>query len=179
MITAKCTFLLVASIDKNGKFFVKLDEEEVETFAHVVNCTWQNVEYLNAKLGIGDGHFRKHDPQTATTLRLKLLAEVSLSKELKHKHSMFFCFGPHAMFSNLGNGIGRITYAKTTNFDTTTEAKISENWNKWLDQGLSSEEKERYGKEIIAGVAKYIPEIIDTNVLNVLAGIVISKSVMR
>ncbi len=83
------------------------------------------------------------------------------------------------MFSNLGNGIGRITYAKTTNFDTTTEAKISENWNKWLDQGLSSEEKERYGKEIIAGVAKYIPEIIDTNVLNVLAGIVISKSVMR
>ena len=79
------------------------------------------------------------------------------------------------MFSNLRDGIGRIAYANTTNFGTTIEAKIPKNWSKWLDKGLSSEDKEKYEKEIIAGVAKYIPVIIDANVLNVLAGIVISR----
>ena len=72
----------VKLIKKNGKFVVKSSEseEKIETFAYVVNCTWQNVEYLNAKFGIGDRHSRKHDPKTATTLRLKLLAEVSLPR---------------------------------------------------------------------------------------------------
>jgi hypothetical protein len=109
------------------------------------------------------------------TYRLKLLAEVELPESLQEKHSMFFCVGPHAMFSNLGNGIGRITYANITNFGTTTESKMPDDFQKWLDHGLSKEESSEYGQKIIQGVAEYIPEMSKAKIIRVIPGIVKSK----
>jgi glycine/D-amino acid oxidase-like deaminating enzyme len=162
------------SIDNSGKFLVK-QSDKVREVDYVVNCTWQNIEDLNAKLDIGDAHIRKTDPTTATTSRLKLLVEVELPDSLKDKHSMFFCVGPHAMFSNLGNGKGRITFAPVTNFGTTTETKMPEQWERWLSEGLSPEETQQYGQAIIDGVTGYIPAMKDAVLSSVIAGIVKSK----
>jgi hypothetical protein len=102
-----------------------------------------------------------------------------LPESLKNAHPMFFCFGPFAMFSNLGEGIGRITYAEVTNFGTTTKTEMLATWNRLLHEGLNPEEKEKYGKKILEGVAKFIPEMINAQVLDVLAGIVISEGDVR
>ena len=142
---------------------------------YVVNCTWQNIEHLNQKLGLGDAHFKKEDPKQSATARLKLLAEVVLPPELEGAHSMFFCFGEHAMFSNLGNGIGRITYAPVTNFGTTTESEMPTLWQRWLAEGLNAEEQQEYGQKIIEGVSRYIPAMAGATVNGVFAGIVKSK----
>ena len=142
---------------------------------YVVNCTWQNIEHLNQKLGLGDAHFKKEDLKQSATARLKLLAEVVLPPELEGAHSMFFCFGEHAMFSNLGNGIGRITYAPVTNFGTTTESEMPTLWQRWLAEGLNAEEQQEYGQKIIEGVSRYIPAMAGATVNGVFAGIVKSK----
>lgn len=142
---------------------------------YVVNCTWQNIEQLIQKLGLGDAHFKKENPKESATARLKLLVEVALPPQLERAHSMFFCFGEHAMFSNLGNEIGRITYAPVTNFGTTTESEMPAQWQKWLAEGLNAKEQQEYGQKIIDGVSLYIPAMADAKVNRVIAGIVKSK----
>ena len=92
---------------------------------------------------------------------------------------MFFCVGPHAMFSNLGNGIGRITYAPVTNFGVTTDSQMPEQFEKWLNQGLTPEEAEEYGQKIIEGAAEYIPAMKDAKLLHVIPGIVKSKGAVK
>ncbi len=157
---------------RQGGGFIFPDSVEGD---YVVNCTWQNIEQLNQKLGLGDAHFKKENPKESATARLKLLVEVALPQKLERAHSMFFCFGEHAMFSNLGNGIGRITYAPVTNFGTTTESEMPAQWQKWLAKGLSAEEQQKYGQKIIDGVSLYIPAMADAKVNGVIAGIVKSK----
>ncbi len=107
------------------------------------------------------------------------LAEVELPEALRERPSMFFCIGPHAMFSNIGNGIGRITFAPVTNFGTTIENKMpntpEQPFERWLNEGLNEEEIKHYGTEIIAGVSRYIPQMSDAKIRNVIAGIVKSK----
>lgn len=155
------------SMTEMGNFI--LDNHEVD---YVVNCTWQNIESVNKKLGIGSAHFKKDNPNHAITSRLKLLVEVGLPDNLKDKHSMFFCVGPHAMFSNLGDGIGRITYAPVTNFGSTTESEMPDHFKRWLNVGLDKEETRMYGQAIINGVADYIPAMKDAKLSRVIAGIV-------
>jgi|GEM_PF-2444272 len=152
----------------SGKFVLSNSSEQQLSSDYVVNCSWQNIEKLDSKLGLA------HDDQKMTS-RLKLLTEVELPPELKKKPSMFFCVGPHAMFSNLGNGIGRITFAPITNFGTTVESEMPEPWQHWLKSGLNEEETSRYGREIIAGVSQYIPAMANAKVIKVIPGIVKSR----
>lgn len=165
-----------SSFDSETSSFlsVKLEEKTNESFDYVVNCSWQNIEFLDEKIGIGNPS-KKNNPQETTTSRLKLLAEVKLPESLQKKPSMFFCVGPHAMFSNLGNGIGRITYAPITNFGTTTDSKMPEQFERWLSKGLTEEETTELGQKIIDGVAKYIPTMKDAELIKVIPGIVKSK----
>jgi hypothetical protein len=65
----------------------------------VVNCTWHNIEKLNSKLGIKEVH-------SSRTQRLKAMVEVTVPDELIETPSALFCFGPHAAFTNLGDGRG-------------------------------------------------------------------------
>lgn len=133
---------------------------------YVVNCSWHNIESINKTIGIED-----NQPYTN---RLKLLAEVRLPKSLSEKKSMFFCLGPHAMFSNLGNGIGRITYAKVTNVFS-SQIQLPQIYQNWLKFGLTNLEKNYFGEKIIAGVSNYIPMMSQAKLLNVYPGIVKSK----
>lgn len=160
---------------EDGKFEFVSSSGEQGSADYVINCTWQNIDKINEMVGIGDAKTKKEDPNKSVTSRLKLLAEVELPESLREKHSMFFCVGPHAMFSNLGNGIGRITYAPVTNFGVTTDSQMPEQFERWLNQGLNPEEEQEYGKRIIAGVAEYIPAMKDAKLRNVIPGIVKSK----
>ncbi len=160
------------SYGNNGSFILSdgLRSQEVD---YVVNCAWQNIEFLNEKFGIRSDF--EGDAKLPMTLRLKLLAEVELPESLKKKHSMFFCVGAHAMFSNLGNGIARITYADVTNHFVTTKNYMPEKYEKWLSDGLNKEEEREYGEKIIKGVSKYIPEMAKAKLRKIMPGIVKSK----
>jgi len=158
-----------------GKFKIISTLGDLENADQVINCTWQNIDKINEMTGIGDAKIKKDDPNQSVTSRLKLLAEVELAEALREKHSMFFCVGPHAMFSNLGNGIGRITYAPVTNFGVTTDSQMPEIFERWLNQGLNPEEEKEYGEKIIQGVAEYIPAMKDARLKRVIPGIVKSK----
>lgn len=160
---------------EDGKFQLLSNLEEPENADYVINCSWQNIDKINETAGIGDAKTKKDAPDKSVTSRLKLLAEVELPESLREKHSMFFCVGPHAMFSNLGNGIGRITYAPVTNFGVTTDSQMPEQFEKWLNQGLTPEEELEYGQKIIEGAAEYIPAMKDAKLLHVIPGIVKSK----
>ena len=134
---------------------------------YVVNCSWQNIEFLDRKLDIPPSLY----PQEITS-RLKLLAEVRLPEPLRKRPSMFFCVGPFAMFSNLGNGIGRITYAPVTNYIMTNEDKMPEEIERLLQHGLERDQVINLGQAIIDGVANYIPAMKDAVLIRVLPGIV-------
>lgn len=141
------------------------DEQNFRISSHiVVNAAWENIEIINKVSGV-----KSLDNQTN---RLKLLAEVRLPKNLQKCHSMFFCVGPHAMFSNLGNGMARITFAPVTNQEIKTDEPLSILAQRWLSDGLSLNEKQFYGSKIIEGVANYIPKMLDAELNNVFAGIV-------
>ena len=129
----------------------------------------QRTNRIHLKQSIQQQLFPSHDT------RLKLLAEVELPEALREKHSMFFCVGKYAMFSNIGNGIGRITYAPVTNFGVTTDSQMPEIFERWLNQGLNPEEDKEYGEKIIQGVAEYIPAMKDAKLKRVIPGIVKSK----
>lgn len=167
------------SMAQDGKFILLSNGDargvEDHSFDYIVNCSWQNIDLINQEIGLGDANIQKEDHKASTTSRLKLLAEVEIPAELQNSHSMFFCVGPHAMFSNLGNGVGRLTYAPVTNFDTTTDIKMPENFERWLSSGLNEEESAEYGQKIIDGVSQYIPAMKDAKLIKVMAGIVKSK----
>ncbi len=160
---------------EDGKFILSSASGEKERADYVINCTWQNIDKINDELGIGDARSKKEDPAQSVTSRLKLLAEVELPESLVKKHSMFFCVGPHAMFSNVGSGIGRITYAPVTNFGITTKSEMPEQFARWLDEGLTEEEQLDFGSRIIEGVTGYIPAMRDARLIQVIPGIVKSK----
>lgn len=140
------------SMTEDRKFILSSKESNWKSvknyFDFVVNCSWQNIDLINEKLGLGDVKSRKEDPIKSSTSRLKLLAEIEIPRSLQNCHSMFFCIGPHAMFSNLGNGIGRITYAPVTNFQATSDIKMPDIFERWLTKGLNEDESAKYGKKL-------------------------------
>lgn len=179
-IPIKTGFEVSAAVrTEDGKFQLLSKDKESETADYVINCSWQNIDKINETAGIGDAKTKKDDPDKSVTSRLKLLAEVELPESLREKHSMFFCVGLYAMFSNLGNGIGRITYAPVTNFGVTTDSQMPEQFERWLNRGLAPEEELEYGQKIIEGVAEYIPAMKDAKLLCVIPGIVKSKGAVK
>ncbi|CDZ77575.1 bifunctional tRNA (mnm(5)s(2)U34)-methyltransferase/FAD-dependent cmnm(5)s(2)U34 oxidoreductase [Legionella massiliensis] len=132
---------------------------------YVVNSTWQNIEELNDQLGLVM-------VPGARTNRLKSLLVVKLPESLKNANSMFFCMGQHGMFSNLGNGYGMLTYANVTNMAAFAGLNIDENTKRLLDGGATAAEKSKIASEMLAGVAKYIPEMKNAEAVDVVFGIV-------
>lgn len=164
-----------ASDSANGRFHLVTQDKDGKECKYetlfVVNAAWENIESIDKGLGFTDQDIR--------TNRMKLLAEVELPESMKNKHSMFFAVGPHAMFSNIGNGIGRITSAKVTNYSDSTDIEIPKEYNALLYEGDIQGERKNYfsekGKQIISGAADYIPELQKAKLLRIFAGIVKSK----
>lgn len=110
--------------------------------------------------------FRLKEPGTHNhiTSRLKLLAEVKLPKCLEDKPSMFFCVGPHAMFSNLGNGIARITFADVTNHSTTIDEKLPYEMQRILYNCNNASEKfKKFLGKTDNKIAFHLNKFIDSN----------------
>ncbi len=149
---------LIRTQDSNGN-------EKIFKTDYIVNSTWQNIEALNDQLGL------PMIPGSRTN-RLKALVKVKLPDTLREANSMFFCMGPHCMFTNLGDGYGMITYANVTNMEASSALKISERAEKFLSGDIAVEKKEGIAKGIIDGVAEYIPEMKHAEYIDISFGIV-------
>ncbi len=154
----------------------------------VVNSTWENVEEITKIAGFrpvemkNKGAGKKSLESKDRTNRLKILVEVVLPESLKNAHSMFFCMGPHCMFSNLGDGRGMLTYAPVTNFIQSSEILVPRDIAFFLslngEENLSGSLLEMvtgYGHKIVLGVSQYIPEMRNAQLLSVRFGIVVTK----
>lgn len=135
---------------------------------YLVNSTWQNIEYLNDKIGL------PMEPESRTN-RLKTLLKITLPESLRNANSMFFCMGQHCMMSNLGNGQAMMTYARVTNMDASCDLTLNENTQRLLNGGATPAEKDNIAKQMLEGVAHYIPEMANAVVDDVLFGIVQTK----
>lgn len=118
----------------------------------VINAAWQNAEALGYQSG--------YKP-TECTKRLKVIIEVKLPKVLINANPMFFCFGPHCAFNNIGNGKGFISYEPVTNIAKTNDIFFPKELQKYLDGDVSVEKKNDLASKIIAGTAKYIPSMAE------------------
>ncbi len=134
----------------------------------VVNASWQNIEAINDKVGIG-----MH--QNSRTNRTKVMIEVRLPDSLKNSNSMFFCFGPFCSFTNLGDGRGFITYEPVTNIEQSTSLHVPELSARLLSGGATDQEKRDYGRRIIEGVAQFIPDMAHAEYVNAKFGNVLTK----
>ncbi|BBB15447.1 glycerol-3-phosphate dehydrogenase [Candidatus Rickettsiella viridis] len=132
----------------------------------IVNATWEWTDYINSKIG----YYRL--PRELRTNRAKVLVKVKLPDELKEKHSMFFCMGPHCMFSNVGDGFGFITYAPETNLLNSTDLIPSKNYLDIINGQIPIEKQLAIAEKIVAGVSLYIPAMINAGISEVLFGTV-------
>jgi hypothetical protein len=146
-------------------FAVTLQGGELIEADQVINCAWENMEALDQTLGL-------FDPTVKCTNRLKALAVVKLPEELKDQHSMFFCMGPFAMISNLGNGTALMTYAPVTNMANFQDSKISKKARRLLSGNAKEHEIFDIGSKIIRGVSQWIPAIEKSILVTVTFGIV-------
>lgn len=131
----------------------------------VINASWYNIGLLDRQLDL-------YDHKKVVTNRLKVIAKVKIPKGYENEHSMFFCMGAHCMFSNMGHGIGLMTYAKQTNLENFSDLAVGEKTKRLLNGGVTSEEIKTYGEEIIKGVSQYIPWMKDAELITVNFGVV-------
>ncbi len=136
---------------------------------NVINSTWENIELLNQSAGF---------PMTpdSRTNRTKVMIEIELPPDFEKTepvNSMFFCFGPHAAFTNTGNGKGYITFEPVTNVkdeknieQQTMALTISAYSERLLAGKATEEEKARFGEQIIQGIVDYIPALAGAKVLS-------------
>ena len=119
----------------------------------VINATWENIEALNQVSGF--------PMEAERTMRTKVMIEVTLPASLEQAHSMFFGFGAHASFTNLGGRRGFITFEPVTNLDKTMDLKISEHSKRLLYEGGTAEEIALFANQIIQNVGRYYVKGMD------------------
>jgi len=123
---------------KNSGFKISTKSGKNITASHVVNATWSNIEMLDETLFPEAGLEER-------TNRMKLIASISLPENAINIPSMFTAMGPFTMFSNEGNGKGKITFAPVTNMldyiieefkkqdGSEIDLQLREIWQGWID----------------------------------------------
>ncbi|GAA3342178.1 hypothetical protein GCM10017714_29390 [Curtobacterium pusillum] len=130
----------------------------------VVNCTWENIDRLTASAGL---------PVNAEAVnRLKALLELRLPASLVDLPSTFFCIGPFAMFSNMGDGRGMVTYAPDTNVRAYPAGDGVAEIMRALDGQTSRKADDELAARILAGVASFIPGMAGAEPLALRYGVV-------
>ncbi len=130
-----------------------------------INATWEGIEKLNQKIFI-------HMEPDSRTNRLKTIIKARLPARLKEHPSVFFCMGPHAMISNMGDGTVMSTYAQVTNVSLSTGLFISEEAQQCLNGVGDVEEEIQIANQIIDGVSQYFPPMREARLLNKGYGII-------
>lgn len=136
----------------------------------IINAAWENIEAINHTAGF-------FATPNARTNRLKVIVEIKLPEKFEEKkcmNSMFFCFGPHCAFTNMGDGTGFISYEPVTNIEVSTSLHLPP-LSKKLFYNATDEEKTSYGKKILEGVVQYIPKLEGAEFLSTKFGIVKTK----
>jgi|GEM_PF-1920209 len=123
-------------------------EEKTVQADMVVNAAWENIEWLDHKLGI---------PMFAgsRTNRLKVMLKIRLpsgfDSEEHPKQHMFFCFGPLCALTVYKDGTAFLTYEPITNVETSTSLTLPTLSDRLLHGGATEEEKRNYAERIIRG----------------------------
>lgn len=105
----------------------------------LVNSAWESIEALSKTAGFSpsEGVIR--------TNRLKVIIEVTLPPDFESEqhlvNSLFFCFGPHAAFTNVSKGRGYISYEPLTNIGMSTAVELPESFKKIMYAHISDDEK--------------------------------------
>ncbi len=145
-----------------------LETVSVET-DFVINSAWESIEALNEASGF---------PMVSErTVRTKGMIQVRLPESLNNAHSMFFCFGPHCSFTNLGPGPegysrGFITSEPSTNIEQTTKLSISDHSRRLVYEGPTAEEVEELSAKIIEHAANFIPGMSEAQCIGASFGFV-------
>ena len=170
-----CEVLDVKHSDKHAGFVVSIQKQNINqeklSADFIVNCAWENVEAINHKAGF-------FTQPGARTNRLKVIVEIELPANFEANgpvNSMFFCFGPHCSFTNLGNGKGYISYEPVTNIELSSTLELPALSKRLLYNKASEDDVLYYGQEILAGVVKYIPGLKDSKITGAKFGIVKTK----
>lgn len=123
-----------------------------------INATWEGIEKLNQKI------FIHMEPESRTN-RLKTIIRAELPPKLKDHPSVFFCMGPHAMVSNMGDGTVMSTYAQVTNVSVSTGLFVSEKVQQCLNGLGNLEEEFKMANQIIDGVSQYFPSMREARII--------------
>lgn len=110
-----------------------------------------------------------------TTNRLKSIITVDLtdSEELLNTNSYFFCHGPYMMFSNMGDGIGKITYAPVTNMGKSdASGPLTSKMEYYLSGQVDPVDNKRIAEKILAGAIEFMPSLKGVKILNINYGVV-------
>lgn len=168
MVEHTCVDKIYRNKEGESRFSLLLNkdgqQETVET-DFIVNSTWENIELLNADLGI-------NMPAGQRTNRLKTLCVVKLPEALKGKNSMFICMGQYGMVTIRDDDTAEMTFAKVTNIEACTGLSLTANSQRLLDGGATPLEIQSIGQQIIDGVSQYIPEMKHAKIITVKFGIV-------
>jgi len=122
----------------------------------VINATWENIEKIDEKIGF-------MYQNGSRTNRTKMLVEIELPEECEKSgpmHSMFFCFGPHCSFTNIGGGRAFVSYEPETNIEQSSDVDPPSFWKALGKNSLALEnEINERAKKIVEGASKYIPKL--------------------
>lgn len=148
-----------------GSGFCFYANERLVYADYIVNSTWEEMEYLNHQMGF-------LMPPDSRTNRLKTIITIKLPPVLTEQPSMFFCMGPHAMFSNMGDGRGMATYAPETNLHASTALQLAPEAKDCLDKKQSLFERNTKAQRVLSGVAEYMPVILKSEIIDMGFGII-------
>lgn len=141
---------------------------EIAQMDFVVNASWYNIELLNQKSGLAISLQPRIN-------RIKVITEIELPENFEADgavNSMFFCFGPHCSFTNLGGRRAFISYEPATNIGSSAALKIPAKYERLLAGKATPKEIQYYGNKILAGVIQYIPRIAGAKVISTKFGVV-------
>lgn len=164
-------------VSAKNKQFIKLVEkiknEELDLENTLDN---KKLPEEGEKTFYSDEEFKKLDAKTQKSIVLQQLALDRALEKLRQAHSMFYCFGPHASFTQLGEdekGDHRgafITYEPETNIEATQAMDIPASWlprlrpgvtladlDKLNDEGINGQKDSDRALAILSGAGKYIP----------------------
>lgn len=130
-----------------------------------INATWEGIEKLNQEI------FVYMQPESRTN-RLKTIIKAKLPAEIQNHPSVFFCMGPHAMISNMGDGTVMSTYAPVTNVSLSTGLFVSKKAQQCLDGVANIAEEIDMANQIIDGVSHYFPKMRNARIINKGYGII-------
>lgn len=160
----------VINIEKFGDKFITefLHHKEKESIQsdYIINCSWSSLESINSMVDNTKKNF---------SMRLKMIAKIKLSDNLKNMPSMCFVHGPFCEFFNLMDNTGYLSYAPCSNYLISHDNILPAQWENWISHGLDKQLQEKTYAEILMGSREFIKSIEKAELIQVETGVVYNK----